>query len=57
MKLPKKNLFYAGLAVAVGTITYNIAIVETSYPAVIMVKSCSILSVIIVGVCCSRVRD
>jgi hypothetical protein len=41
----------------IGTLTYNIAILETSYPVVIMFKSCSILSAIIVGVFFSRVRD
>ena len=48
---------YCGGAVFIATLTYNIAIVETNYPIVIMVKSCSILSVIMVGVFCSRVRD
>lgn len=43
--------------VLIGTLTYNIAILFTSYPVVIMFKSCSILSAIIVGVCFSRVRD
>lgn len=28
-----------------------------SYPIVIMFKSCNILSVILVGVCCSRVKN
>jgi len=37
--------------------TYNKAIMYASFPAVIMVKSCGLLSVIIVGVFCSRVKD
>lgn len=37
--------------------TYNLAVVEASFPAVVMVKSCSLLSVILVGVFCSRVQD
>jgi hypothetical protein len=37
--------------------TYNQAIVESSFPAAVMVKSCSLLSVILVGVFCSRVKD
>jgi hypothetical protein len=37
--------------------TYNQAVVEASFPAVVMVKSCSLLSVILVGVFCSRVKD
>lgn len=48
---------YTAAMVCIGTLTYNIAILEISYPIVIMVKSCSILSAIIVGVCCSRVSD
>lgn len=28
-----------------------------SFPAVVMVKSCSLLSVILVGIFCSRVKD
>jgi hypothetical protein len=37
--------------------TYNQAVVYASFPAVVMVKSCSLLSVILVGVFCSRVKD
>jgi hypothetical protein len=57
VKIPTKNLIYCAGTVFTATLTYNIAIVLTSYPIVIMVKSCSILSVIIVGVFCSRVKD
>ena len=57
VELPRKNLMYTAAMVMVGTLTYNIAILFTSYPVVIMFKSCSILSAIIVGVCFSRVRD
>lgn len=56
-EIPRKNVVYCAGAVVIATLTYNIAIVETSYPVVIMVKSCSILSVMIVGVFCTRVRD
>jgi len=28
-----------------------------SYPIIIMFKSCNILSVILIGVCCSRVKS
>ncbi len=37
--------------------TYNQAVVFASFPAVVMAKSCSLLSVIIVGVFFSRVKD
>ena len=37
--------------------TNNYAMILVSYPIVIMFKSCNILSVILVGVLCSRVTD
>lgn len=33
------------------------AVVQASFPAIVMAKSCSLLSVIIVGVFCSGVKD
>ena len=39
------------------TLTYTYAIYLTNYPVVMMFKSCNILSVILVGVLCSRVVD
>ena len=36
--------------------TYNKAIQAASFPAVVMVKSCSMLSVILVALFCSRVQ-
>ena len=37
--------------------TYNKAVQAASFPAVVMVKSCSMLSVIIVALFCSQVKD
>jgi len=37
--------------------TYNKAILYSSFSVAIMIKSCSLLSVILVGVFCSRVKD
>jgi hypothetical protein len=37
--------------------TYNQAVIYASFPAVVMAKSCSLLSVIIIGVFFSRVKD
>ena len=37
--------------------TYNKAIQAASFPAVVMVKSCSMLSVILVALFCSRVKE
>ena len=42
---------------AISTLTYTYAIYLTNYPVVMMFKSCNILSVILVGVLCSRVKD
>jgi len=46
-----------GLIVLISGLTFNYAIVWTSYPIVTIGKSCNILSVILVGTCCSRVTD
>jgi hypothetical protein len=37
--------------------TYNQAVIYASFPAIVMAKSCSLLSVIIVGVFFTRVKD
>lgn len=55
--IPNKNAAICGLTVAISTLTYTYAIYITNYPIVMMFKSCNILSVILVGVMCSRVRD
>ena len=39
------------------TVTYTYAIYLTTYPVVMMFRSCNILSVILVGLLCSRVTD
>lgn len=41
----------------INMLTYNKAIQGASFPAVVMVKSCSMLSVIMVALFCSRVKD
>jgi len=43
--------------VITSTVTYTYAILFSNYPVVIMFRSCNILSVILVGVFCSKVRD
>jgi len=45
------------LTVGISTITYTYAIYWTNFPVVMMVKSCNILSVVLVGVFCSQVKD
>ena len=55
--IPAKNAALCGLTVSISTLTYTYAIYLTNYPVVMMFKSCNILSVILVGVMCSRVKD
>lgn len=38
-------------------LTYNKAVQVASFPAVVMIKSCSLLSVILVALFCSKVKD
>ena len=56
-EIPTKNLFYCGLLIMGSTITFTAAIYITSFPIVMMVKSCNVLSVLMVGIFCSRVKD
>ena len=43
--------------VVVSTLTYSYAVMLTNYPVVMMFKSCNLVSVLLVGILCSRVRD
>jgi hypothetical protein len=56
-KIPVKNSLICAFLVFISSLTNNYAIIMVSYPIVIMFKSCNILSVILIGVVCSRVRD
>lgn len=55
--LPIKNNLFCALTVFLSSITNNYAMILVSYPIVMMFKSCNILSVVLVGVLCSRVTD
>lgn len=55
--IPASNLIACACIVNLSTLTYSIAIYITNFPIVMMVKSCNIVSVVMVGVCCSGVRD
>jgi uncharacterized membrane protein len=55
--IPSKNSALCGLTVTISTLTYTYAIYLTNYPVVMMFKSCNLISVILVGVLCSRVTD
>lgn len=56
-KMPVSNLIACAIVVIVSTHTYILAIYITNFPIVMMVKSCNIISVVFVGIFCSRVRD
>ena len=46
-----------GIAVCTSNLAYNHAIVLTNFPVVMMVRSCGILSVVLVGVLFTGVKD
>jgi hypothetical protein len=55
--LPWKKCAVVSGIINLNMFTYNEAVIYASFPAVVMAKSCSLLSVIIVGVFFSRVKD
>ena len=55
--MPAPNLIACAIMVCISTHTYMLAIYLTNFPIVMLVKSCNIVSVVVVGVFCSRVRD
>lgn len=56
-EIPRKNLLYCALLITCSTFAFTQAIYYTSFPIVMMVKSCNVLSVLMVGIFCSRVKD
>jgi drug/metabolite transporter (DMT)-like permease len=50
-------MLICALYVTVSTFTSNLAIKLTSFPNVMMIKSCSILPVVCIGVLFSKVKD
>lgn len=56
-KIPEKNSAICGFIIFVSTITYTWATAMTSFPVVMAFKSCNILSILLVAVLCTRVRD
>lgn len=55
--IPAKKSIVCAITVAISTLTYTYAIYLTNFPVVMMFKSCNLISVILVGVLCSRVKD
>jgi drug/metabolite transporter (DMT)-like permease len=56
-QVPELSLIKVALFVVVSMLTYNHAIMYLDYPTVMMVKSCNILFVVMVGVFFSKVQD
>lgn len=55
--MPEGNLFACSLLIVVSSLSFTKAIYLTSFPIVMMFKSCNILSIISVSVFCSRVME
>lgn len=55
--IPNKNSFICGLLVFVSTLTYTYAVTKTSFPIVMAFKSCNLLSVLLVAILCTRVKE
>lgn len=55
--IPAKKSAICAVTVSISTLTYTYAIYLTNFPVVMMFKSCNLISVILVGVLCSRVKD
>lgn len=55
--IPEKNSGICGALVFVSTITYTWAVAKTSFPVVMAFKSCNLLSVLLVAICCTRVKE
>lgn len=55
--LPWQRCVPISAIINVNMFTYNQAVIYASFPAVVMAKSCSLLSVIIIGVFFSQVKD
>ena len=55
--IPNKNSAICGGLVFVSTITYTWAVAKTSFPVVMAFKSCNLLSVLLVAILCTRVKE
>jgi len=55
--IPEKNTFYCGVVVYISNITYTWAVAKTSFPVVMAFKSCNLLSVLLVAILCTRVKE
>lgn len=56
-EIPKKNSSITGFMIFLSSIVMTESMYLVSYPFIIMSKSCNLISVILVGLLCSRVRS
>lgn len=57
VSIPDLNGFKCGICVFLSTLTFNYAVVMTNYPVVMAFKSCNVMSVLLVAIFCTRVRN
>jgi len=55
--IPEKKSFVCGLIIFISTITYTYASAMTSFPVVMAFKACNILSILVVAISCTRVKE
>ena len=55
--VPDKNSIKCGAAVVLNVVAYSYAIFYTNFPVVMMVRSCNLLSVALVAVIFTGVKD
>lgn len=55
--IPHKNAAACAFVASISSFCYNKSIYMLTFPVAALFKSCNVLSVILVGVCCSRVSD
>ncbi len=55
--IPEKNSLVCAVIIFISTMTYTWATAMTSFPVVMAFKSCNIISILLVAICCTRVRD
>lgn len=56
-RIPFKYVAFCGLTMEAGNVFTMNAVHQTSFAVITVFKACSVLSVILVGVFCTRVRD
>ena len=55
--IPQAKSAVAGACVFTSTVTYTFAVAKTSFPIIMAVKACSLLSVLLVAIMCTKVKE